>query len=191
MKDSPKLQNPGAGVPASQLFFLKLYFGLKCRLSSQKSLASDYQKHRKWIIETIRLLKEKEKSKQVLISPTMALEDSSRNWSIFQTLEHLTIVDTGLTGIIKDLTALRTPSTIVRTKDVKPSDNPGPSAEKTFISLTSRSTRQLRELPVERGGPTHAHPWFGELDAHQWLALRTVHLSVHIRQMKKILTQLV
>ena len=190
MTKGPQLLEPGVGPSKLHLAVMKPIFKLKAQLTSQKSLAKQYADHRRWIIDTTRPLKEAQKQKRILISPTRAIEDSSRFWSIYMTLEHLATVEVGLTGIIKDLTHGKKPSTVVRTEDVKPSANAGPQAEKAFISLTSRSSRQLKELPVERGGETHVHPWFGPMTAHQWLTLRTVHLSVHIAQIKKILREL-
>jgi hypothetical protein len=36
-----------------------------------------------------------------------------------------------------------------------------------------------------KSAQTYGHPWFGELNAHRWACLGTVHQTTHRRQMER------
>src|SRR5207344_2733691 len=59
-------------------------------------------------------------AQRVLIRRIRAIEDSSRNWSVAMTVEHLNIVGNGVRQIIAELRAGRVPERVTRVQDVKP-----------------------------------------------------------------------
>jgi hypothetical protein len=56
----------------------------------------------------------------VLIDRVVGLEDSSRYWTLFMVLDHLRIVDEGISQIIKTLTDDRLFGQEIRIQDLKP-----------------------------------------------------------------------
>jgi hypothetical protein len=56
----------------------------------------------------------------VLINRIARIEDSSRYWSVFMVLDHLRIVDEGITRIVEELTNDRPFAREVRIQDAKP-----------------------------------------------------------------------
>jgi len=46
-----------------------------------------------------------------------------------------------------------------------------------------------REVADRNSRTTLRHPWFGEMNAHQWHCLAAMHQSVHRKQMQRILAQ--
>jgi hypothetical protein len=70
---------------------------------------------------------------RVLINRIAGIEDSSRYWSVFIVLDHLRIVDEGITRIVEELTNDRPFAREVRIQDVKPSIDAGPNVVDRFI----------------------------------------------------------
>ncbi|MEM1059061.1 MAG: DinB family protein [Verrucomicrobiota bacterium] len=124
----------------------------------------------------------------VLIKRIRGIEDSSRHWSPAMTLRHLVIVGEGIAGIIKDLRQHERPDRAVRIQDVKPEPECGPEQRRAFDLHVRRYLKRTAEPPRrEELTTTHAHPWFGEMNAHQWHVLASAHVAVHRRQIEKIL----
>src|SRR6185436_8596395 len=56
----------------------------------------------------------------ILIPRLVGIEDSSRNWSVFMTIEHLVIVDGIVLSILESLCSEKTLDLYFSTADVKP-----------------------------------------------------------------------
>ena len=116
-------------------------------------------------------------AKPTLIPRPMSLEDSSRNWSIIMTIEHLLITGVAMQEITEQLSSGICPTKIVRIEDVKP--RPGQSPDNilkdylNFLNQYEESIGKLGDLNNQEF--KHEHPWFGALTAHDWLALNAAH----------------
>ena len=190
MKDEPDLGAPGAGLPPRELFVTRILFGTLSRVLPQSAFYSIFLKERSRILTLIGGLTEEAKDRRVLIERVRAIEDNSRNWSVFMTLEHMAIVDEGVTGIIALLTKEAAVPGQVRIQDVKPCPDTGGISEKLFATTLKKSERILQGLGRIPSDRTHPHPWFGPLTARQWYALRCVHLRIHRRQIEAIISGL-
>lgn len=94
-------------------------------------------------------------------------------------LDHVQIVDEGITLIVTTLTSDRLFPQEVRIQDVKPNLASGPGYESSVIKLGTLG-QKLR----------HPHPWFDPMTAHDWHGLAAVHHRVHRRQLQRIVEKL-
>ena len=130
------------------------------------------------------------RGERVLIERVRGLEDSSRHWSIWMTLDHLRIVHDSVAGILDALARHQVPPGKASTAAVKPSLSVGPEVESAYEASCDRVLAVLDRTGERRSGIRFAHPWFGSLDAHGWCALAGTHLRIHRLQMERILQQL-
>jgi hypothetical protein len=71
---------------------------------------------------------------------------------------------------------------------VKPSGSYGAGAVGVFQSFLAQYADTMnREVADRRSRTTLRHPWFGEMNAHQWHCLAALHQAIHRKQMQKIL----
>ncbi|MEM9235294.1 MAG: DinB family protein [Verrucomicrobiota bacterium] len=183
----PQLDAPGAGLPAPELFIARKLFAVKCRTGSREAFIRKFREERAAIRQLIERFPEAQRSEQVLIRRLRGLEDSSRHWSLWMTLDHLRIVNVGIGDFIVELTAGRSPEEIIGTADVKPDPTVGVEVEQAY----EESCDHLLEIAGARTelktDATYPHPWFGPMDAFRWLALASMHMGIHRAQAEAIL----
>ena len=133
---------------------------------------------------------EKQGAERVLIKRLPGLEDSSRYWSVFMTLDHLRIVNDAVAGVIDALCSGEIPARAASTAEVKP----GVVVDRSIIADFETSCRRLEETVAETitfpSTPRFAHPWFGPMDAAAWHFLSGFHLRLHRKQIEAILAGL-
>jgi len=119
----------------------------------------------------------------------LGLEDSSRYWSVWMTLDHLRIVHGAIVRIMNELAKGVVPPGRVSTAAVKPN----PNVSKEVVAAYQQSCVDLCDtatmLPELHTKVRCAHPWFGPLDAFGWLALAAMHLTIHRKQIQEILSR--
>jgi hypothetical protein len=123
---------------------------------------------------------------RVLVPRLRGLEDSSRWWSVWMTIDHLRIVNDSIAGVISVLGAERAPAGQVSTAAVKPSPDAGPGVLAAFDASCDAIERAVAELPRPRSTERFAHPWFGPLDTAGWHAMAAMHMSIHLAQLHAI-----
>ncbi len=94
MSDAPistavKLAPPGAGLPKPEWFIARLIFGWFRRARSRGDLAAMFEEERERILLLAGSCDPANGTRRTLIKRLPGLEDSSRDWSVFMTLEHL------------------------------------------------------------------------------------------------------
>ena len=122
-----KLQPPGAGLPTSELAYLRIVFRFACIVTSQNAAMWRFKLERDKIVSLARSVAAIQGTVRVLINRIAGIEDSSRYGSVFMVLDHLRIVDEGITRIVEELTNDRPFAREVRIQDVKPSIDAGPN----------------------------------------------------------------
>ena len=190
----PITQKPGAGLPFVEALVLRYWMFPRSvrRLGHQGS-------RRLWIHESETVLKLVESvppekaGVPVLINRIRGLEDSSRCWSILQTLEHVDTVSRLMIQTAQSLERGVVPGGKVSTADVKPQQGWQPSDWKErWQRLSGDILRALSEEEVMRGdvgqgsGLRYEHPWFGPLSSVEWRALVSLHLRIHRHQIEAI-----
>ncbi len=196
VRDDSDLQNtlapPGAGLPAWQAWFLRyLAFPLVCRTTSWDQAQARFQQEGRRILELIGPLTHDQLQQRVLIKAPIGIEDSSRYWSAAMLLEHLIEVGSRVAVGIVELTN-GTPVTVkADIADVKPRGGKTAQIIEDYRQFLDDYDRMVAEDAGDRLSPaTHAHPWFGNLSAHQWICLGAVHQSIHRKQLARIVAGL-
>lgn len=184
------LEKPGAGLPSFERMLLNLGFKLMRTFKSRIGLNDMFHKEFTKLVALAETIPADKGEEPVLIKRVKGMEDSSRNWSAYMVFEHLHIVNTTLLSIVETLLKEETFQGAVKTENVKPS----PSSTIQSIENFSHSAQQylgtLQTLDSLKTKTTHKHPWFGELDAHGWHTLATIHMQVHRKQLEQIIVDL-
>ena len=188
--DDDWLAPPGAGIPLLERRVLGVGIQLAAQLVAKDRLTGMFRDEALRAVAIARQLSEEAGRRRVLIPRFLGIEDSSRNWSVYMTLEHLVIVNSAIAAALPRLYAGRAISTEVRVEDVKPVAEAGPEQIEDLVRLVDRYTDMVEKLGNLRAGIAHPHPWFGSLSAAQWHALAAVHNSVHRRQIERIVKAL-
>jgi len=183
---SPGLAPPGAGLPWWEERALRWGVRLYSRTTGREELLGRFLTEGERVLAMAVPLDEARGRRPVLVRRVRGMEDSSRCWSPYMILEHLLIVNRGMLGMILLLSAGKSTSRKVSTAEVKPSREAGPETVEEFRGMLARWPEALAGIAELRTAGRHAHPWFGPLDAHGWLALGALHQGIHRRQMERV-----
>ena len=184
----PQLQAPGSGLPWAELVLSRIGFKFYQRITSVQNALSLFQSETNRILTLVKPLDRKRGESRVLIPRIYGIEDSSRYWSVFMTMEHLNIVIPGMTSIIQSLVDGQTNSKEVRIQDVKPHEQAGVEQIKKLEENKIRYEKVIHSLPSLKINRRHFHPWFGPLNPHGFHCLVGFHQMIHRRQIEKILS---
>jgi hypothetical protein len=184
------LAPPGAGLPRLELLAVRTLFGLRRWTGSRRSFDGRFSRERERIRALLRSCDAEAGARRVLIRRVTGLEDSSRYWSVWMTLEHLRIVNESLAFLIRELVREVTPAGAASTAAVKPSADVGPEALAAFETSCDAFAAAVAASPSLNTRARYPHPWFGPLDAAGWHALAGMHMGIHRVQIERILSGL-
>jgi hypothetical protein len=143
-------------------------------------------------LDLARSVQEAQLGERRLIKRFRGIEDSSRNWSVLMTIHHLLITGESMAGIAEKLAAGDAIETVVRIENVKPKADVKSGDILASYELFLGGYRQRvqgllsKDLHMHR----HVHPWFGAINAHQWLCLNALHHRIHLTQIQRIIMAL-
>lgn len=186
----PQLAAPGAGLPSAERLIAGKGFALKCRMGNTKSFLVGFRAEQSKIQELVKSCPPEKRQTQVLIPRLRGMEDSSRYWSVWMTLEHLRIVNSGISAFIIDLTEGRIPEGELSTADVKPDPEVTESVEASFEAGCQGFLLDVSNAGDLKTAESYPHPWFGPLDAYRWLGLASMHMGIHRGQIEAIVHDL-
>lgn len=186
----PRLDPPGAGLPAPELFIARLMFATKRLLGTRASFSAQFERERGLILDLLASCEPVLRGRRALIPRLRGLEDSSRHWSVWMTLDHLRITNLVFAKVISALAQGRVPGQKASTADVKPDPGVTAEVEAAFEASCADVRAAVADVPDLRTSARYAHPWFGPLDAAGWQALAAMHLGIHRRQIERILRDL-
>jgi hypothetical protein len=186
----PKLAPPGAGLPGIELFVARLRFAWRRMRGTREQFTAQFERERVAILKIARSLEPEMAGQRVLIPRLRGMEDSSRNWSVWMTLDHLRITNTAFGQVIQLLAQGRVPDRVASTAAVKPSPDVGASVVEEFERSCELLLHSVADMPDLRTKARYAHPWFGPLDAASWHALCGWHMGLHRNQIERILHDL-
>ncbi len=189
MTDStePRLAAPGAGLPWPERLIANFMVKRGIRRTSRQEVSELLMAERQLILDLVTPLSTETASRRVLIKRLGGLEDSSRYWSAFMTLDHLRIVNSGIAEVITLLDQGTMPPREASTARMKPSATPAPSILSDFANSCDAIEQSARSLPDLHTKARYAHPWFGPLDAAGWYFMSAFHLRLHRKQIEAIL----
>ena len=188
--EEPKLAAPGAGLPWLEQNIAYALFHFQKRMGSPEEFTSRFIQEREAIRRLVLSCPKDDLGRRILIERPVGLEDSSRNWSILMTLDHLRIVNQAIAGVMRDFIAGKLTPGEASTARVKPSpDVTNAVIEKyevtcdALLSFVSKGDKADARL-------TYYHPWFGHLNFRGWHALAGGHMGIHRGQIAKIISGL-
>lgn len=187
---SPNLAPPGAGLPWLELQVARLRFAWRLRRGSPAAFDAAFERERDAILSLVQPLDAVAAARRVLIRRPRGLEDSSRDWSVWMTLDHLCITNTRFAQAMSLLRTDRVPVEPASTAAVKPSTEVDHHVVDAFEASCRRFLEAAAPLRDGCGDTTYAHPWFGPLDARGWQALGGFHMGLHRVQIERVLAGL-
>lgn len=186
----PKLAAPGAGLPRIELFIGRRLFARRLRRGTRDSFTASFQAERAAIAALVKSCDPESGARRVLIERVRGMEDSSRNWSVWMTLDHLRIVNGGITCTIGALAKGIVPPGKASTAAVKPSPDVTSAVISEYESSCDAFLAQVAAINDLKTTARFAHPWFGPLDAFGWVAMAGNHMGIHRVQMERIIAGL-
>ena len=183
----PQLAPPGAGLPPAELFIARLLFRLQRWTGSPDAFTSAFKRERLAIRALYETCDGPTGAQRVLISRFPGIEESSRYWSVWMTLDHLRIVNGSIAGTILKLSHGHVPPGQASTADVKPSLGVAAAVAPEYEVSCDLFLKVIGQIPEIHPQTRFAHPWFGPLDVSGWHAIAASHMAIHRRQIQKIL----
>lgn len=182
-----QLAPPGAGLPIIELWVARLLFGLTRVRGNREAFVTKFEQERAAIRALVASCPEAQRGEQVLIARLPGLEDSSRDWSVWMTLDHLRITNIAFARVINALTHGNVPPGKASTAAVKPSVSVTATVEADFERSCDDVLAAITEATDLKTKVRFAHPWFGPLDAFGWAAMAGTHMGIHRAQIQSIL----
>ena len=164
----PKLAPPGAGLPKPELFIARLVFAVQFRTGNRDSFNTRFAQEREAIRRLVDSCDATSAATRVLSDRVLVLEDSSRYWSVWRTLDHLRIVNHGIAKTIELLTQEIPPNRKASTAAVKPSPTVDASIREVYEKSCDTVLAAVEAAPTLKTRSRFAHPWFGPLDSSGW-----------------------
>jgi hypothetical protein len=185
--DMPQLAPPGAGLPWLELQAARFLFWRLRRRMNRTQLDAYFERERDLMLEMARSCSPQVAKERRLIPRLRGIEDSSRFWSVYMTLDHVRIVNTGAARVIQTLGRGHTMQGQASTANVKPSPEADASAIEGFDHSCDLFLKYAQAIADLHTKERFAHPWFGLMDAAGWHAMGAMHIKLHRRQIERIL----
>ena len=183
----PRLAPPGAGLPKPELIIARLLMAWRRGTGNHESFSQRFQQERAAIRQMIRSCDGTAAARRVLIRRPPGLEDSSRYWSVWMTLEHLRIVNIQIAGVIRSLARGVVPPGTASTAAVKPGAELTAEVADAYENACDLLVATVTAAKELQTGVRFPHPWFGPLDALGWHAMAGSHMGLHRVQIERIL----
>jgi hypothetical protein len=186
----PTLAAPGAGLPWHELAGTRVFFGLWRWTGSPRAFAASFEKERQAIRAIVATVNADRGERRVLIRRPVGLEDSSRHWSVWMTLDHLRRVHDEYARVIAALANGVTPGGEVSAAAVKPTADADAGVVAAYEESCDRLGDATTATPAVSSRLRFPHPWYGPLTPTGWFSLAGPHLGAHRRQIERILAGL-
>jgi hypothetical protein len=184
--EEPKLAPPGAGLPKVELLVARVRFAWRRARGDRKSFDAAFQLERERVRGLVGGLDADSAGRRVLIERVRGLEDSSRYWSVWMTLEHLRIIHVGIARTIGKLAKGVVQPGKASTAAVKPSSEVTGEVVAEYEKSCDELVATVAGVKDLNTSARYAHPWFGPLDAAGWHAMAAGHLQIHRQQIERI-----
>jgi hypothetical protein len=186
-KSDPRLAPPGAGLPEVELFVARLLSRWRVWTGSRDSFNADFERERAAISRLYRACDAPTAAQRFLINRLPGMEDSSRCWSVWMTLDHLRIVNRGIANTISKLAKEIVPKGTASTAGVKPAPTANASVVAEYEASCDAVLAAAAAAPNLRTKARFAHPWFGPMDAFAWYGMAGNHMRIHRKQLERII----
>jgi uncharacterized damage-inducible protein DinB len=190
MASTQKLQPPGAGLPGWERVMLSGMLKLGCLLKSDRSALESFRRESEILLSIFDQADLNDVCEPVLIGRLTGIEDSSRNWSLLMVLQHLSMVNRDMLKIIDALNRGIVPRGTVAIDYYKPESDLDLDAADNFKEATYDFLEVVGALEKLDRRLTYSHPWFGNMNSHQWNVLAAAHMKIHRKQAQAIVAKL-
>ena len=144
-----QLAPPGAGLPGPELFIARLLFRLQKWRGNRDSFNARFIREREAIRRSLARCDGTAAGTRVLIKRLPGMEDSSRHWSVWMTLDHLRIVNHGIAKTIASLA-----------REISPSGRASTAADSSARGAPrSASQRRAASLASATGCSASSRTW--------------------------------
>lgn len=143
-----------------------------------------------------------------------ARSSEEKSWSVTEILEHLSMVEQGVVrlaakllsdaeasgapvfdGTFAEPVSFATRADSIRDKKLSAPERVHPRGMHTIeetLAKMDENRRTLNELrprieSIDASAPTFPHPFFGDLNLYEWLAMVAMHEARHLRQIENLL----
>lgn len=190
-----RLAPPGAGLPWWQALPMRYFVGPIVSTRVQlPAVRAAYGAATADILGKTSATPPERRHVPVLVSPTIGLEDSSRNWSLNGVLEHLLMVSRLIEAAILNLARgipLQGRGDPAKVKPRGVADDLLDEFTRYAPGLYDRIDRAVADEKLSLESTlTFPHAWFGPLNARQWYWLLSRHQQIHRVQVRKIVAGL-
>ena len=183
-------QQLSSGLPGFEAFYLNFFFKLGTAVTSDQSALASFQLTTEQILSCVNENDANVLSREFTIPRIQGIEESSRHWSVLMVLDHLRQVNEAIRETIRELKSSGQPFQPIRIADFKPDQDVGLEAIDEFQDVNKRYWAFVKSHMPLNTSLTFRHPWFGELNGHQWHCLAAAHQKIHLRQIYKILAMI-
>jgi hypothetical protein len=183
----PKLAPPGAGLPKVELWIARRLFQWQFRRGNRAIFNERFQRERIAIQALIATCTAGSGGRRVLIQRVPGLEDSSRYWSVWMTLDHLRIMHVLISRTIGSLAKGVALAGQASTAAVKPDPKVTQNIVTSYEQSCDTLLKTVAGIPELKTVARYTHPWFGPLDAAGWHAMAAMHIAIHRTQIQRII----
>jgi len=185
-----QLQPPGSGLPNLERRIIKYLLVPMVRTFITWDLALWMLRREIGIIvKRVTALDEAERTRQVIIDRTFAIEDDSRRYSVNMVLEHLSIIGTAAVPLVEALSNEKPFPRELSIVGVKPHENRNGQLD-TFLKVNEAYAAFIKTLPKKHSRTTKPHPWFFDFNNFDWHVFLYLHTFIHRRQIESIIAEL-
>ncbi|HEX3149203.1 MAG TPA: DinB family protein [Gemmataceae bacterium] len=168
------------------MYIARMIFAYRRMTSSRETLNTRFQSERDRIRALLRRCDGDKASRRMLIQRVRGLEDSSRHWSVWMTLDHLRIVHHEIARLIGTLAQGKVPEGTTSTAAVKPTTEVNADIVDAYEQSCDAVLAVVAASPNLKTTVRYPHPWFGPLTAAGRHALAVGHLKIHRKQVERI-----
>ncbi len=185
---APILASAGTGLPKAENFLLRyVVVPMLVAITPWNIALRAFQNEGRKVSALARDIAPDLLTQRILVPRLIAMEDSSRYWSVVMAMRHLIIVGEEIESIIIQLSQGQRCTSVLGIATSKPEADTQVAVLDDFCVFLKRfDQRMSTDVGDRRSAHTNKHPWLGPLTAHQWLCLAGVHQRLHRRQIKMI-----
>jgi hypothetical protein len=176
---NPRLRPAGQGLPSFETTLLK-YVGspLSSICLTQKAAQKMFVREGERLLYLAQDIDDWLLDQRVLVKRSPGMEDCSRHWSMEMLVEHNITVGKGIRNTLRKLLATSIPKSDTNVVNAKPLGGQGPEIRKDLQRFLIRFNNEFDGAVFRKGNFT-LHPWFGKMNAVQWLRLAALNNLVH------------
>ncbi len=168
---------------------LELAIRVKLKRTSRDKATAQIRKEVEKTLAAAATLGEELSAKPCHVPKMPGVDEEMRDWSIYQLIEHNTIVNRIFADVIEAIAQEKEYVSDIDPKhDVLPSELPGPEVIEPFQQSVADYFKTLGNFPMLKNVGKWEHPVFGDFDARMTHAMCGFHLFLHRRQAERIVS---